>query len=137
MILNAIGLIIDFGLVVLIWMVQLVVYPSFLYFEKGGLLSWHSRYTPAITQIVAPLMFAQLIIASVRIFDSLSYYTITYAALVVLIWIVTFVVFIPLHEKIQLGVFTNQTLTKLVKYNWFRTLIWTLLFIVSVIQLMY
>ena len=33
--------IIDFGAVVLIWMVQLVVYPSFTYFQKKELMDWH------------------------------------------------------------------------------------------------
>ena len=51
---------VDFGLLVLILMVQVIVYPSFLHFSKTNLIKWHQSYTPKITTIVAPLMIAQV-----------------------------------------------------------------------------
>ena len=50
----------DFGLLVLIWMVQLVVYPGFKYYQRERLLEWHARYTSRISYIVGPLMLGQL-----------------------------------------------------------------------------
>ena len=53
-------LLLDFGLCILIWMVQLVVYPSFLFFSFNNLFTWHKTYTKAIALIVIPLMLGQL-----------------------------------------------------------------------------
>jgi len=38
-----IRLLFDFGLLVLIWLVQLVIYPSFLYYEQDNLKRWHEN----------------------------------------------------------------------------------------------
>ena len=57
-------LLVDFGLVVLIWIVQLIIYPSFLYYNSNTLSKWHKTYTGRITTIVAPLMIAQIAIAA-------------------------------------------------------------------------
>ena len=50
-------LLIDFGFVVLIWAVQLVIYPSFGFYAKANLFEWHKSYTARVTYIVLPLMF--------------------------------------------------------------------------------
>ncbi len=39
--------------------------------------------------------------------------------------------FIPIHKKIQEGNFSQATLTNLVKLNWYRTAIWTAIFVLS------
>ncbi|MFT6745260.1 MAG: hypothetical protein ACJAR8_001821, partial [Bacteroidia bacterium] len=69
-------LIVDFGLVVLIWMVQLIVYPSFLFYKDTELITWHTKYTPRITKIVAPLMFAQLSLSVFGLFQGITAYSI-------------------------------------------------------------
>ena len=69
---DMVRLLFDFGLVILIWMVQLVVYPSFRYYKESDLMRWHERYTKAISIIVVPLMFGQLflvILQIVEVFD--------------------------------------------------------------------
>ena len=53
--------VIDGGLLVLIWMVQRIVYPSFLEIHEDRLQAWHARYMPAIGSIVGPLMLLSLI----------------------------------------------------------------------------
>jgi hypothetical protein len=130
-------LMVDFGLVILTWMVQLIVYPSFLYYDSKALILWHSKYTPSITKIVAPLMLAQLGLAIYGLFEELAFYSLTYAILVISMWGITFSIFIPLHEKIQSGSATSDLLKKLVRYNWIRTAVWTVLFLLSVARLFY
>ncbi|MFT7429007.1 MAG: hypothetical protein ACI9IZ_001504, partial [Nonlabens sp.] len=39
--LDLLQLLVDFGLVVLIWIVQLIIYPSFLYYGSKTLNKWH------------------------------------------------------------------------------------------------
>ena len=65
---------IDFGLVVLIWMIQLIVYPSFLHYTTTNLIKWHRKYTPLIGYIVGPLMLLQLGISIYQIsIETVSY----------------------------------------------------------------
>lgn len=126
-------LIVDSGLVVLIWMVQLLVYPSFLYYSKENLHTWHSTYTPRITVIVAPLMLIQLSLSLYGIYQEASLLTLCYGVLVFFSWLSTFILFIPLHEKIQNRKYSRDTLEKLVKWNWLRTALWTIILIVTIV----
>ena len=126
-----IALLVDFGLVVLIWMIQLLVYPSFLYYTKSNLMKWHSSYTPRITTVVAPLMLAQITLATFTLWQEINALSIVYNVLIYSTWIITFHTFIPIHKKIQEGNFSQATLTNLVKLNGYRTAIWTAIFVLS------
>ena len=54
--LEYIRLLVDAGFIVLIWAVQLVIYPSFKFYSNANLLKWHRLYTKRVTVIVLPLM---------------------------------------------------------------------------------
>ena len=125
---NIIRLLFDAGLFVLIWMVQLVVYPSFLYYEKQNLVKWHNHYSKRLAIIVIPLMFGQLIIASIQLVELSSIETIISLLMVCAVWISTFVQFVPIHNKISKNKVTEKLLKQLVNRNWLRTLLWTLIF---------
>ena len=127
-------LLIDSGLVVLIWMVQLIVYPSFTYMTPRDLIRWHTEYTPRITRIVAPLMLGQLAFSGLNLYSSVDIYSVSYAVLVVLMWLITFLFFIPLHGKIQEGLATKEILDRLIRINWARTIVWTTLLVLSLIR---
>jgi hypothetical protein len=51
--------VVSFGLIVLIWLVQLVIYPAFASIAPERFARWHARYTRTVTWIVAPLMLGQ------------------------------------------------------------------------------
>lgn len=123
----------DTGFLVLIWAVQLVIYPSFKYYSKSDLNIWHISYTKRITFIVLPLMFAQLILACVHIYQSQDWYTISSLLIVIGLWLLTFIIFVPLHQRIDNNKFTDETCSSLVYRNWLRTLLWSLLFILTLI----
>lgn len=124
-------LLIDFGFVVLIWAVQLVIYPSFGYYSKENLYSWHRSYTTRVTFIVLPLMFSQLILATIQLWQIQSWFTIISAIIVATLWLLTFLIFVPLHQSIDNNTPIENVCNKLVKKNWLRTLLWTVLFIIS------
>lgn len=132
---NNIQLCIDFGLLVLIWIVQLVIYPSFKYYSTNNLKKWHKIYTNKIAIVVAPLMLTQLLFAAVQVFTALNFYSIFYAAGVLFLWGITFKLFVPLHFSINTNEYKYGTLKKLVLLNWIRTIVWTLIFILSVVFL--
>ena len=125
-------LLFDFGLLVLIWLVQLVIYPSFQYYSKKELVEWHQRYTIQVTYVVLPLMLGQLIIAILQFKNvnsaPMAQYTELSLLLILALWLSTFLQFVPMHNKISNGDFNEELLLKLVRKNWIRTILWTLLF---------
>ena len=82
-------LVLDVGLLVLIWMIQLIVYPSFLFYTAKELIAWHKMYTKAIALIVIPLMLGQLGIIIYQVFLVQNTYTLTSIVLVVFLWGIT------------------------------------------------
>ena len=124
-------LLLDFGLCILIWMVQLIVYPSFLFFSDNNLFTWHKTYTKAIALIVMPLMLGQLSIVIYQVFLIQNTYTLTSIVLVIFLWGITLLKFAPMHQQISEGKTHLQLQKKLVQMNWIRTIIWTILFVMS------
>ena len=124
-------LVLDVGLLVLIWMIQLIVYPSFLFYTAKELITWHKMYTKAIALIVIPLMLGQLGIAIYQVFLLQNTYTLTSIVLVVFLWGITLLKFAPLHQQISEGNTHLQVQKKLVQMNWMRTIVWTILFVMS------
>jgi len=128
-------LLFDFGLLVLIWMVQLIIYPSFQYYQSQNLLDWHEKYTFAISLVVIPLMFGQLITAGLQLIAERNIFTLGSILLIALVWGSTFTQFVPMHGSIASGQSTPELLKELVSKNWIRTTLWTLIFIWSVISI--
>lgn len=131
MLISILHLLVDFGLLVLIWMIQLIVYPSFLHYTKENLFSWHKKYTLMISFIVAPLMLAQLGIAIFLIIATPDIYTITALLIIGMLWVSTFLQFVPIHNAISNNNFNIGQLHKLVSRNWIRTVLWSLLFVID------
>lgn len=129
-----VGILVDFGLVVLIWMVQLVIYPNYCFHTADGLCAWHRIYKPRIGYIVGPLMLVQLGVSIYQMFiHDFRVSGIIYFLLVISTWIITALIFVPLHNKITQSTYTEEHLEKLVKWNWWRVLLWTLIFILSIL----
>ena len=131
--LHSLRLIADSGLVVLIWMVQLIVYPGFKFYNTEDLIRWHKVYTPRITVIVAPLMFFQAGIATYLLLFEFSTISLIYFILVLSTWVSTFLYFVPLHHKIDTQIEVKLSATELTRRNWYRTFQWTSIFIYGII----
>ena len=82
--------VVDFGLVILIWMVQLIIYPSFIFYQQNDLAKWHSVYTGKITILVAPLMFAQTGLIGYQVLNELSVFIVSSAVICATLWLLTF-----------------------------------------------
>lgn len=128
---NLIRMLSDFGLVVLIWMVQLIIYPSFARYTHENLLPWHRMYTKKLASIVIPLMFTQVFVVAYQLYKNQGVFTYCSAILVVLVWLSTFTQFVPLHNNISKGEKVAHSVEKLIQRNWIRTALWTLLFMLS------
>jgi hypothetical protein len=123
----------DFGLVVLVWIVQRIVYPSFLHYNSKELIKWHRIYTSRFTFIVFPLMLGQLGISMYQLFLEINLYTVLSFVIIGLIWLSTMLQFIPIHTQISKGKVNQNMLNSLVKKNWIRTFLWTALFLYSML----
>ena len=127
-------LVVDFGLVVLVWIVQTIIYPSFLYMTEEQVRKWHPRYSTMITFFVAPLMFLQVGTVIYQIVNALSPWAIVSILCVLAVWCITFLQAVPLHRKIGRIPSSLDVRKQLVKVNWPRTLLWTLVFVLGVIE---
>ena len=126
-------LLFDVGLLVLIWIVQRIVYPSFLHYDATNLIKWHRQYTSRFTFIVMPLMLGQLGISIYQLIMEINLYTVLSLIIIILIWLSTFLQFVPIHAKISNGNVTQKMLDSLIKKNWIRTFLWTALFLYSML----
>lgn len=131
MYMDLIRLLLDFGLVVLIWMIQRIVYPGFTHYNTKNLIVWHRVYTSRLSAIVIPLMFGQLGVSIYQVTILTNLYTVTSLVIIILLWITTFLQFVPIHSNISKGMVSETMLISLVKKNWIRTILWTLLFMCS------
>jgi len=131
MYLAIVQLLLDFGLVVLIWIIQLIVYPSFLYYRNENLVAWHREYTSRFSFIVIPLMFGQLGISIYQVITFANVYTVLGLVIILLIWISAFLQFVPFHSNITKGIASEKMLNSLVTKNWLRTSLWSLLFVIN------
>ena len=127
-------LLISFGLVVLIWLVQLIIYPNFQYLSDIKRIQWHKVYTPRITAVVAPLMILQFLLSAILLFYTISFFTISSILLILLNWLITFVYFVPLHVKLNQNKVNYKSLQGLVTVNWYRTALWSLIFLIALIN---
>jgi len=121
----------DFGLLILIWLVQLIIYPSFTYMDKKDLHRWHPTYTKMITVVVMPLMLVQLFTTFYLSFSDFNWLLLIQCILIVLLWASTFFQAIPLHNKIENGQNIQKSAVALVHVNWKRTIMWTFIVVLN------
>ncbi|MEM1336624.1 MAG: hypothetical protein AAGF96_02685 [Bacteroidota bacterium] len=132
---ECLALVCDTGCLVLIWLVQRVIYPSFQFYNYQQLQQWHKKYTGLVTWIVLPLMVGQLVFA-IRIVITYPYgIAIAKLLLVLGTWVMTFVIFVPLHRALETAIEQQVIVKKLVRKNWSRTIVWTLIFGLDLIRL--
>ena len=125
---------VDFGLVVLIWLVQLIIYPGFRYYNPAELAIWHPKYSNLITLVVGPLILAQVGLVGWDVLNRFSWLTVASAILVGLMWASTAFQAIPMHNIITASDTSPETLARLVNVNWVRTVGWTVIFGLGVWQ---
>lgn len=112
----------------LIWLVQLVHYPYFKYVSEEDFVIAQNFHMKYITIIVMPIMLIELftgiyllVSPIAEVFQGIIFVNF---ALLVLIWLSTHFLSVPLHNKLTIG--KNEGLINdLTKSNWPRTILWT------------
>ena len=110
-----------------IWVIQIVHYPSFHFIEKELYTAFQKFHMNKISIIVIPIMLAELITGMMLFLDksSKSSFLIISFVILVLIWLITGVFFSKAHNELMTG-YQELVVNQLVVMNWIRTLLWTL-----------
>ena len=93
----------DFGIVIVVWLAQAIMYPSLAHIERDAFVSWHREYSSRIAFFVIPLLCGQAIIVGILVCYDASFLTVLSAALISLCWASTFGLSVPCHAKLQRG----------------------------------
>ena len=120
-----------------IWVIQLVHYPSFHFIELKQYTTFQRFHMSRISYVVIPAMLTELftLILIVISMDQIDTLVLASAILLMFIWLMTAVFFSGVHQKLTLG-YEQTVVDKLVKLNWGRTLLWTLrLLLISIYML--
>ncbi len=124
----------DAGMAVLIWLVQILIYPSFRTQRVEGFAFWHAVYTQRMGYIVGPLMLFQATFHAVAWrgvalkSGLLSWPTALHSTSLLLIltaWLVTAFVSVPYHRTLSTTGYSTHVIERLIQTNWWRTGLWT------------
>ncbi|MCB0327193.1 MAG: hypothetical protein KDD52_06210 [Bdellovibrionales bacterium] len=119
----------NFTMLGVIWIIQLIHYPSFALVDPKLFASFHHKHTRRISYVVMPAMLMELFSGiALWVLTPQFVYKIYYGFILLcigLIWGCTFFLSVPLHQKLERG-FDETSIQKLVRTNWPRTILWSL-----------
>jgi hypothetical protein len=115
----------------LIFTTQIVSYPMFLKVKSTNFKLYHKHYVKKISFIVMPLMVLELIVATLLVYMSNSIIINLIFFNLMLIFLSTYFIQVPIHEKIKTDP-NEKLLLRLVRTNWIRTLLWMVKCILSI-----
>lgn len=130
---DVLRLALDAGMVTLIWLVQLLVYPSFRHLSAARFVEWHATHGRRIGFVVVPLMIGQLGLAIVQSVQAPTAGHLTGLVLILVAWVGTFTLSVPCHRRLGRVGKDAETIERLIRTNWLRTAAWTGAFLPSVL----
>ena len=122
---------IDFAMFVVIWMVQLIIYPAFRSIADCEFSEWHAKYCKQIAWFVLPLMVSQVLECTASCFFVGDIYSWVRLLCVLLAWAVTFFHSARQHRKLTIYGKKTEFIDSLLTGNWIRTFLWTIVFLAS------
>ena len=125
------SLTIDFSMFLLIWIVQLIIYPSFFHVSTDKFKAWHRTYCNRVSVFVLPLMLLQMIECVCSCFFESQTLNWVRLSTVLLAWSITFLHSAKKHKKLSLMGKDPDVLASLTNWNWLRTFLWSSTFISS------
>ena len=112
-----------------IWVIQLLHYPSFHFINEKNYIEFQHFHMQRISFIVVPVMLIELASALLIAYFFESSLTIILLAFVLGIWAITFIFFTNMHQKLTNG-YDHSIVDRLVQINWSRTALWSLRLII-------
>ena len=119
------NLILSAGLFGIIWIVQIVQYPSFLRISEAEWMNFHQHHSRSISWIVMPFMLAEFVQTGMLVLRSGVTGDWYIPMLLILgIWLSTFFIQVPIHQRLQEGKDLGL-IKRLIQTNWIRTILWS------------
>jgi len=114
-------------MVAIIWMVQILHYPSFLFVDKQQYTEFQQFHMKKISYIIVPIMLLELFSGFGILFYIEKAQLSLYASLtlLVLIWVITGLFFTKYHTELSKK-YNRNTILRLIRFNWIRTVLWTI-----------
>ncbi len=110
----------------LIWLVQVVHYPTYKFIDKTQFQEYQIFHTTSISWIVVPIMIIEIISGVFLLFSmKINFWNFLNLLGVFGIWLVTFLFSVNYHNQLHRG-FDLNAIENLILTNWFRTIFWTL-----------
>ena len=113
----------------IIWVIQLLHYPSFHFINDQKYIEFQHFHMQRISIIVIPAMLTELASALLLAYFFESSLTIILLALVIGNWAITLIFFTNMHQKLTDG-YDHSIVNRLVQINWSRTALWSLRLII-------
>ena len=107
----------------IIMVTQIINYPLFLEVNNENFSNYHYYYVRKISILVIPIMLAEFLISLALLFFIDSYLSLVTLIIIVLIFLSTFFIQVPIHNKIKSGS-DFYLFRKLINTNWISTLLW-------------
>ena len=110
-----------------IWVIQLLHYPSFHFVQKSDYPKFQQFHMSRISFIVIPAMIIEFITGIIMLQFGFSSNFLFISSLVILItiWGITFIFFTKMHQVLISG-YNEIIVNRLISINWSRTLLWSL-----------
>ena len=112
-----------------IWVIQLLHYPSFHFINDKKYIEFQNFHMQRISLIVIPTMLTELASALLLAYFFRSSLTIILLALLLGVWAFTLIFFTNMHQKLTNG-YNQSIVYRLVQINWSRTILWSLRLII-------
>ena len=125
-ILELIHLITTAMMVSIIWLVQILHYPTFLYIDNERYTEFQNFHMKNISFVIIPLMLLEFLTGFFLLFVAVEidfYFSISFS-LLVLIWLITSLFFSKYHSALS-NKYERGIILKLIRLNWVRTFFWT------------
>ena len=117
---------VSWGLLILIWLVQIIIYPGLARIPSNDFVDYHAWYVTRITMVVLPLMICEIVVAIAWFFlQNNLFYPAIAGGIVILVWCSTFTFQVQIHKSLQTGK-DKSKIRRLVATNWIRTVAWSL-----------
>lgn len=110
----------------LCWFVQLTHYPFFTNLTENQIKELDKKhFNPTVLATFPPMLFE--LVTGILLLFQFDFYLISWVNItsIIIIWISTFLIQIPLHLKI-IEKSNKSYIYVLIKTNWVRTILWTL-----------
>ena len=110
-----------------IWVIQLLHYPSFHFVQKSDYPKFQQFHMSRISLIVIPAMIIEFItgILMLQFGFSSNFLFISSLVILITIWGITFIFFTKMHQVLISG-YNEIIVNRLISINWSRTLLWSL-----------